>query len=440
MTATQLSEAVLQTRAAQSSAEAKLASAEAAMRQQVAQTPTDIERAKANVSATRAALSTAKAALVQVQASVKLQITTAQEGLTQAKANAVNSHLNLVRNQELLKKGFVAQSVVDAAVAQDAVNQSLVTSAQQNLQLVTDKTASDLQAARDTVTAAGQNVDAAKAALTSAQAETYTDQAKIADVNDAREAVREARANLATAIANLQQNVLKGQDVEQAVQAEWAAGDQVKYAQAQWSKTFIRSPISGTVLQLAAQQGETLAAGLSAPTLIVVCDLNRLQVDVYVDETDIGRVRLGQKASCTVDAFPRHAFDGKVIKIASGSTIQQGVVTYDTTIAIKDPKHLLRPDMTVSATLETGKRTNVLLIPAEAVKLGTRGSVVNVLEKHDGKTEVVPHKVKVGATDGINTEVRDGLTEGETIVRAGLPSNPQRQAPNPFAAKGGKGK
>ena len=85
---------------------------------------------------------------------------------------------------------------------------------------------------------------------------------------------------------------------------------QVDYAKAQVQKTFIRSPISGTVLQLAAQQGETLAAGLSAPTLIIVADLNRLQVDAFVDETDIGKVRLGQEADVTVDAFPQHVFKG----------------------------------------------------------------------------------------------------------------------------------
>src|SRR4029077_9317966 len=125
------------------------------------------------------------------------------------------------------------------------------------------------------------------------------------------------------------QNVLKQQDIEQAREAVSVSQAQVNYSKDQLDKTYIRTPISGTVLQLAAQQGETLAAGLSAPTLIVVADLNRLPVDAYVDETDIGKVQLGQNAAVTVDAFPKKVFKGKVSKIASGSTIQQGVITYD---------------------------------------------------------------------------------------------------------------
>ena len=73
--------------------------------------------------------------------------------------------------------------------------------------------------------------------------------------------------------------------------------------------------------------------GLSAPTLIVVADLNRLQVDAYVDETDIAKVHLGQEADITVDAFPKRPFRGKVTKVASGSTIQNGVITYDVTLS-----------------------------------------------------------------------------------------------------------
>ena len=102
------------------------------------------------------------------------------------------------------------------------------------------------------------------------------------------------------------QDVLQAQEaVKTAQEAVRVAKAQVDYQKAQLEKTVIRSPITGTVLQLAQQQGETLAAGLNAPTLIVVADLNRLQVDAYVDETDIGKVRLGQEADITVDAFPK---------------------------------------------------------------------------------------------------------------------------------------
>jgi RND family efflux transporter MFP subunit len=306
------------------------------------------------------------------------------------------------------------------------VDQSKVEAARQNIELVKAKVAAELQSARDQVVQAQQNVGSAQAALAAAQAGTYQDTAKLADVNDARAEVRQAEANLKTALANTANNALKQQDVQQAREAVRLAQAQVEYAKAQVQKTYIRTPISGTVLQLAAQQGETLAAGLSAPTLIIVADLDRLEVDAFVDETDIGRVRLGQKADVTVDAFPRHHFKGHVTKIAAGSTIQQGVVTYDVTIAIRDRKHRLRPDMTASTTIDTGRRSNVLLVPSEAVKLGVHGTTVNVVTRKFGSTQVERHKVKTGGSDGVNTEIREGLLEGETVVLAGLDEGKKR--------------
>jgi RND family efflux transporter MFP subunit len=441
---TQTNGAVLQAEADLRGAQARLASAEAAARLQTAQTPTDIKRAETALRVAQAALSTARSNLKQVQASAKLQVATAQEGLTQAQATAENSARNLKRQQELFKKGFVAASIVDAAEATNTVNQSQVNTARQNVQLVKDKVAADLQSAQDQVTQAQQNVDAAHAALAAAQAGTYQDAARLADVNNARAQVRQAQANLKIAQGNTAQNTLKQQDVLQAQEAVRQAQAQVDYAKAQVAKTFIRSPISGTVLQLASQQGETLAAGLSAPTLIIVADLTRLQVDAFIDETDIGKIRIGQRADITVDAFPKKVFKGRVTKIASGSTIQQGVITYDVAIALEDPDHQLKPDMTASVTIQTGKRENVLLVPSEAVKVGKRGTTVNVLTMKDGKPEPQPRPVKTGSSDGVNTEILDGLKEGETIVLAGGDEGRgNRRNASPFGPsnnkKGGKG-
>jgi RND family efflux transporter MFP subunit len=431
--------AVDQANASLRSMQSKLASSEAAARQQTAQTPTDIARAQTNVAAMQAALSTAQSNLKQVQASANLQVATAQETLTQARATAQNSALDLQRQQELLAKGFVAASVVDTARATNTISKSQVSAAEQNVQLIKEKVAADLQSARDQVTQAQQNVEAARAALAGAQAETYLDRAKLADVNDAREQVRQSQANLSVAKGNTAQDILKQQDVAAAAEAVRQAMAQLDYNEAQMAKSFIRSPISGTVLQLASQQGETLAAGLSAPTLIIVADLNRLQVDAFVDETDIGKVRLGQEADITVDAFPKKVFKGKIIKIASGSTIQQNVVTYDVTITIDDKRRQLKPDMTASVTVRVGTRQNVLLVPSEAVKVGVRGTTVNVLAKQDGKTDVAPRKVRTGASDGVNTEIREGLKEGETIVLAGMDNGQRRGPASPFGPSGGRG-
>lgn len=437
---TQTSSAVLQARAALRDSQAKLQSAIAASRLQNAQTPTDIRRAETALAATKAALSTAKSNLVQSLAAQRLNVATAREQLTQAKANAANSGANLRRQQELIKKGFVAASIVDTAQAQATVDTAQVSSAQQNVQLVSEKAAADVQSSRDLVTQAEQNVTAAQAALEAAQAGTFSDAAKRADVESARAQVRNAQASLTAALGNTAQDVLKEQDILQAREAVKQAQAQVDYEKAQLAKTFIRSPISGTVLQLASQQGETLAAGLSAPTLIIVADLKRLQVDVFVDETDIGKITLGQEAKITLDAFPKESFRGHVVKVASGSTIQSGVITYDVTVAIHDTKHQLKPDMTANVTIQTGRKTNVLLVPSEAVKAGTRGSTVMVLPKKAGP-DVKPESraIKTGSSDGVHTEITDGLKEGETVVLAGMDNGNRRQGASPFGPQSKKG-
>lgn len=491
MQRTQTSSAVAQAQADLNSARAQLNSAIAAANLQTAQTPNDIKRAQSVVAQAQAALATANSSYKQVRASVDLQVAASQEQLNQAKATAANTAVNLTRNRNLMERGFVAASVVDSAVATDAVAQSQVQAAIQNLNLVKEKVAADLQSARDQVTQAQQAVESARAALESARAGSFQDKARLADVENARARVRQAEAALRLAQGNTTQDVLKTQDVQQAVEAVKTAQANVDYQRAQLDKTIIRSPISGTVLQLASQQGETLAAGLSAPTLIIVADLNRLQVDAFVDETDIGKIKLGQEADITVDAFPKRVFKGHVTKIASGSTIQQGVITYDVTIALEgvkrkddggggrrgggrhggadqtagaspdgtnasaaavdaasgdgnggrrgdgNPMKMLKPDMTASVTIQTGTRKGVLLVPAEAVKVGKRGITVLTLQKQDGKMTPTPTKVKTGASDGTFTEIRDGLKENDTIVVAGADQGPRFGPQSPFGPSGG---
>ncbi|MGC4047375.1 MAG: efflux RND transporter periplasmic adaptor subunit [Armatimonas sp.] len=433
--------AVRQAQAQVESARAKLTSAQAAGRQQGAQTPVDIQRARTELATAQAALSTAKSNLTQVNAGAALQIATAQEQINQAQVNAKNSSLNLKRQTALLAQGFVAASEVDTAQTVSSVNLSQVETTKKNLELVQQKVVADQATARNAVAQAVEGVKAAQAALDAARAEVNQNVVKQADVGDAQAQVRLAQAGLKTAQGNVAQDTLKQQDVEQAREAVSIAQQQVAYAQAQVDKTLIRSPISGTVLQLAAQQGETLAAGLSSPTLIVVADLKRLQVDAYVDETDIGKMRLGQSAHVTVDAFPKQTFTGHVAKIASGSTIQQGVVTYDVTVALDNTQGQLKPDMTANVSVQTSKHSQVVLVPAEAVKTTLHGTNVSVLTQNEGRNRVETRSVATGATDGVYTEIRSGLRAGETVVLAGLTQSGPRTGSggSPFSPGGGMG-
>lgn len=431
---TLLDSAIIQARASKRASEARLTTTQASERLQVAQTPTNIRRAEAELSRSNAALTSTRVNFAQLETSAKVQLATASELIKQAQANANNSAVNLKRLREILVKGFVAASVVDTAVATDTVNQSGVATARQNTELIRQQTAAAIETARNNVSQAERAVDSAQAALESSKAGTYSDAARQADVNEARAQVARAEADLQTAIANRRQLTQREKEVAAARQAVRASEAQLDISRARLDYSYIRSPISGTVLQLAAQQGETLAAGLSVSTLIIVADLDKLEVTASVDETDIGKIKLNQKAEITIDALPGKPLEGKVTKIASGSTVLQGVITYAVTIAFtKKPSIPLKPDMTASVTIESGKKTGILLIPSEAVKVGTKGATVNIPIRKDDKDDVEPRPVKTGASDGVKTEILEGLKEGEKIVLAGSDSKKRGGgAPNPF--------
>ncbi len=449
---TQTREGIVSAQAGVKSAQALYDEAVAAQKLTGVQTPTDIRKAQATLDAAKAALSTANSNLRQQQASGNLQIATANDSVTQNQATYNNDVLTVKRNEPLLAKGYIAQSVLDSAVAAQQVAASQLASAKENVDLVKASVDANLQTAKDAVSTAQQNQQSAVAALDAANAEPYNDQQKQQAVNSAKQAMYQANSALTNARANKIADTLKQQDVMQAQEAVRIARATYDYNLAQQDKSVIRTPIAATVINLAVQQGETLAAGLSSPTVIVVADLHRLQVDAYVDETDIGKIKLGQAANIVVDAFQKRTYKGIVTKIDKGSTIQQGVVTYDVTIKltqkdIDDQKHRLLPDMTVNATFETGKLTNVLVVPSVAIKVSTKGSTVNVLTRVNGKAVVNPQKVTTGGNDETNTEIRKGLNEGDVVVLAGAlpnakgPNGPGPTSPfGPSSSKGSRGK
>jgi multidrug efflux pump subunit AcrA (membrane-fusion protein) len=189
----------------------------------------------------------------------------------------------------------------------------------------------------------------------------------------------------------------------------------LRIAEANLGYATITAPMGGVVASVSTQQGETVTSGSAAaqaPTFVTIIDLNRLQVDAYVDETDIGKVRVGQDATFTVDAFPDTEFSGKVTAIYPKALIQQNVVTYDVVIAIDNLEGLLRPDMTTNTTITVAKREKALAIPNQAVRREDGDRVVFVQEGD----RLVRRPVKTGWKDKTYTEVLSGLKDGERVV------------------------
>lgn len=195
-------------------------------------------------------------------------------------------------------------------------------------------------------------------------------------------------------------------------------------AKVQLSYATIEAPISGVIGTVATQEGETVIAGLQAPSFVKIIDLDRLEVDAYVDEVDIGKIAAGQMAEFTVDAFPGRSFKGRVSAIYPDAYIRENVVYYDVVIAIEDNyQGLLRPKMTTSVTIFMEKREDVLSVPTEAIQRSKGRNVVYVIR--DGTATA--QEVKTGLRQGRWVEIVEGLHEGQTVLLGSPESDIQRE-------------
>ncbi len=185
------------------------------------------------------------------------------------------------------------------------------------------------------------------------------------------------------------------------------------HAAVQLDYTKITAPIDGVIASVSTQEGETVAASFSAPTFVNIIDLNRLEVRAFVDETDIGRIRVGQKATFTVDTYMHTDFEGTVTAIYPKAEIQDNVVNYIATIAIGDfMGRQLRPEMTTTVTIYLDRHEDVLAVPTGALRREPDGMAVTLVE--DGRTST--QRVETGLSGGGHTEILEGLREGDRIV------------------------
>ena len=192
-----------------------------------------------------------------------------------------------------------------------------------------------------------------------------------------------------------------------------AQREKTKSLEVELSYTKIYAPISGYVSQVTTQQGETVVAGLSAPNLISLIDPTKLEVWLYVDETDIGTVSPGKEVLYYVDAYPDKWFHGKILTIYPEPEVKENIVYYLAIVKVSpEDARLIRPEMTVHARIITEKKQNALLIPNAALKF-EKGKPV-VYRVKDNK--LIPTKVKIGLRGENEIEILSGLKEGEKVA------------------------
>lgn len=249
------------------------------------------------------------------------------------------------------------------------------------------------------VRSAQADVDAARAAVLTAQANMAASNAQVSRARvDHIEAQRDfdrkqmlvqkqfiaqSEADRARALVNTSAESVKAAEAQVAVTAAQVKSAQANVAQREASlaqaridlaRTRITSPVDGIVIKRTIEKGQTVAASLQAPELFVIArNLRDMQVDASIDESDVGRIRLGQRASFTVDAFPGASFEGEVKQVRKAAQTIANVVTYVAVVAFNNNDGRLLPGMTANVRVVTDQRENVLKVPNAALRVRIAG-------------------------------------------------------------------
>ena len=298
-------------------------------------------------------------------------------------------------------------------------------------------------------------VEKSRASLAAADAQVLQAEATLAEARATLARYRQvaelsggkvpSRSEMDTAEANVKRAEA---DVASAQASVAQARANLRSDQTNVGKASIRSPIDGVVLSREVEPGQTVAASFQAPVLFTLAeDLAKMELQVDVDEADVGKVRVGQPATFTVDAWPDRTYDATITRVGYGSQEKEGVISYLTVLEVDNDDLSLRPGMTGTAEITTLTRENALLIPNAALRFSppeagstateSGRSVIGTLmprpPREPRKVRTTPGKgaprvwvlrdgapvaveIRTGASDGRQTEVLEGPVEAGTEV------------------------
>jgi len=232
--------------------------------------------------------------------------------------------------------------------------------------------------------------------------------------------------------------------------------ESVRKAQTNLGYATITSPIDGVVLSKSVEEGQTVAASFNTPELFTIAqDLTDMRVIADIDEADIGGVKEGQRVTFTVDAFPEDHFEGNVTQVRQQATTESNVVTYEVVISAPNNDLKLKPGLTANVTIYTLEKNDVLIVPAKALRfmpneaLLAEGQTIEDVETplkvwtQEGPV-FKAHKVEIGTTNGVTTEIVSGVGEGTEVLTDFEIEGPApemgggQQAQNPFMPRPGR--
>jgi HlyD family secretion protein len=312
-----------------------------------------------------------------------------------------------------------------------------------------------------------------------------------ADLERARASSELSRKQYERSVPLFETNMISESDKDIALTNYELAKTQEKSAQASLDRAgtnldyaTILCPIDGVVISRNVDVGQTVAASLQAPTLFTIAqDLTRMQAKTSIDEADVGKIKEGQEATFTVDAYPDLSFKGNVKQIRLSPEVVQNVVTYDVIIEVFNPERVLMPGMTANVTVHVDRREGVLKVPSGALRFrptmekkesasgtsergpmarqmrsggigedgthpgglagGPRRAGQSVLWVLDPQGKPQPVPVQTGISDGSSTQITsDSLKEGDQVItgQKGVEVSANNQQVNPFTPRFGPGR
>ena len=234
-----------------------------------------------------------------------------------------------------------------------------------------------------------------------------------------------------------QKDLISLQEYDVALQNYRKAQESVKMAQEDVARAktnlgyaTVYSPIDGVVISKSVEEGQTVASSFSTPSICRIAkDLTDMQCIAKVDEADIGEVREGQRVTFTVDAYPEDVFSGTVTQVRQNPVTTNNVVTYEVVVSAPNSDLKLKPGLTASITIYTLERSGVVSVPTAALRFTPEASVFGnkyVIKDTDAEHKLwtldgnvlTAHKVEIGVTDGLRTQIVSGMEEGVTVIQS----------------------
>ena len=256
----------------------------------------------------------------------------------------------------------------------------------QSFELRVNQTRADVDAAKSAVAVAtsalaAQRAETGRVKVNLADAERDLNRKKMlveknfispAELDKARTLFDSTREQLKSVEAQIEVNAAQIASAQATVKQREAL---LKQSQVDLERTIIRAPVAGTVILRNVDAGQTVAASLQAPVLFTIAqDLRDMQVEAAIDEADVGRMRVGQQANFTVDAFPRRNFAGEIRQIRKSPVNVQNVISYTVVISAANPDQSLLPGMTANVRVVVDSRDNVLKVANAALRFRPAGA------------------------------------------------------------------